>query len=131
MASVHASADNLPPASDARPPDGRGLAAGLHLALLLGGPLGAALNLVFAFVEGLGLRPLVQGTARSVVRFELQLLVLLVGGLALVLTDHETWGLALVGPALLAWLCLPPWAAWRTWRTGRVFRYPVWDLVLR
>ena len=132
MASANASADKGPEGGDATPTDGRGLAAGLHLALLLGGPLGAVLSLVLAVVGGLGLRPLVQATAGAIVRFVLQLLVLLVAGLTLVLaTDHENWGLALVVPALLAWLCLPPWAAWRTWRTGRAFRYPVWDLLLR
>ncbi len=131
-ASANASADSGPGGRDAEPTDGRGLAAVLHLALMLGGPLGAMLSLVLTFLGGLGLRPLVQATARAVVRFVLQLLLLLVGGLALVLTtDHENWGLALVVPALLAWLCLPPWAAWRTLRTGRVFRYPVWDLLPR
>ena len=75
-------------------------------------------------------RALVRMTAGAILRFHAQQLILLVAGVGLALvTHHDTVG----GLLALLWLgaavLLPLLGAALTWRTGRVFRYPIWDVV--
>ncbi|WP_377639086.1 hypothetical protein [Oryzobacter terrae] len=108
---------------------GRGKATVLHLLVPLGGPVGLALSIVVGAVRGRDPRPLVAATEAAILRFAVQLVVLAGLGILLVLAGHEDWA---VGPFALmatAYLFLPVVAAAWTWRTGRVFRYPLWDLV--
>lgn len=108
---------------------GRGLAVVLHLLLVIGGPLGVALSILIPLLLVRDTRPLVAGTADAILRFVAQLGVLGVAGLALLASGHEQLAAAPLVVMAGALLTLPLLAAWRTWRTGRVFRYPVWDLL--
>lgn len=118
------------PPSPAEVP-GRGAATLLHLALPLGGPVGLVIHTVVALVVGRDRRPLVARTADAVLRFAAQVLVLF--GLALLLDQggHDGLARATMTIAIVAWFALPVFAAVRTWRTGRVFHYPMWDLLRR
>lgn len=110
---------------------GRWAATLLHLALPVGGPVGLVIHTVVALVVGRDRRPLVARTADAVLRFAVQ--VVLLFGLALLLDRGGLDGLAraTMTIAIVAWFTVPVFAAVRTWRTGRVFRYPMWDLLRR
>lgn len=110
--------------------DGRRLAAALHLV--------ATLTVVMPFVALVthvarkDHRQLVRLTAAAILRFHAQQLILLVAGVGLALvTHHDTTGGVLALVWLAAAVLFPVVGAIQTWRTGRVFRYPVWDLLRR
>jgi len=130
-----------PPASPLRPPPpgrrpaaavpGRTKATLLHVLVPLGGPVGLVLSIVVGLFAGRDRRPLVRDTEAAILRFAAQLAVLAGVGIVLVVTGHEDWA---VPPLVLmagAYLVLPLVAAAWTYRTGRVFRYPLWDLLRR
>jgi len=109
--------------------DGRRHAAGLHLVAALS-PIALPLVAVVMYFARKDSRPLVRLSAAAILRFETQKLILLVGGVGLALvTHHDTTGGVLALVWLAASILLPLLAAARTWRNGRVFRYPVWDLL--
>lgn len=116
------------PASPTRPA-GVGTAALQHLVLAVGGPLGAVVGVLVGFFLRSDPRPLVRDTARAIRRFVLQLLVPGVAGVVLLANGEDTWGVVLLWSAFLPLFTVPLLAAWRTWRTGRVFRYPILDLL--
>ncbi len=110
---------------------GRGAAVRLHLLALLAGPVGAAIGLLVGWLVRRGTGPpLVEGTARAIARFHVQVVALFAAGMVLAVNGVD-WGGALVLVAVGAMWTLPALAAWLTWRTARVFRYPLWDLVAR
>lgn len=120
----------LDPRAARRVDDGRRYAATLHLiaAVTVLVPLVALVT----HVSRKDHRPLVRDTAGAILRFHLQQLVLLVAGVGLALvTHHDLVGGVLALVWLAAALLCPLIAAAHTWRTGRVFRYPVWDLLRR
>lgn len=126
--------DVVPPRGGTAPPGpedvpGRRAAVFLHLALPLGGPVGLVIHTVVALLVGRDRRPLVAHTADAVLRFAVQ--VVLLFGLALLLDHLGVDGLAraTMTIAIVAWFTVPLLAAVQTWRTGRVFRYPLWDLL--
>ncbi len=103
----------------------------LHLLVLLGGPVGLVLGLVIGLVRGRDPRPLVASTESAILRFAVQLAVLAGLGSLLVVAGHEDWAVAPFAVMAAAYLVLPVVAAVWTYRTGRVFRYPLWDLLRR
>ena len=123
------------PPSPRRPPaaavPGRTKATFLHLLVPLGGPVGLALGLVIGLFAGRDRRPLVRGTESAILRFAVQLAGLAGLGILLVMAGHEDWAVAPFAVMAAAYLVLPVVAAAWTYRTGRVFRYPLWDLLRR
>lgn len=122
-------APSAPPAA-LKADDGRLLAAGLHIiaaTTILVPPVALVTH-----VSRKDHRPLVRLTAAAILRFHVQQLILLVAGVGLALiTHHDTVGGVLALIWLAAAILCPLLGAALTWRTGRVFRYPIWDLVRR
>lgn len=130
-----------PPVAPSRPPSprrppaaavpGRTKATLLHLLVPLGGPVGLVLSIVIGLFAGRDPRPLVRDTEKAILRFAVQLAVLAGLGILLVMAGHEDWAVAPFAVMAAAYLFLPVVAAAWTYRTGRVFRYPLWDLLRR
>lgn len=118
-------------AATARAVPGRGQAAVLHLLVVMGGPIGFAVHVLLFLLGRRNPTRLVRETNASIMRFAAQLLVLFAIGLALHLGDLTLAALVPWMLMLACFLVLPLVAALQTWRTGRVFRYPLWDLVRR
>jgi hypothetical protein len=110
---------------------GRTKATFLHQLVPIGGPVGLAISVVVGLFAGRDPRPLVSGTERAILRFVAQLVVLLAVGVALTLAEQKQWAIATFSVMAGAYLFLPVVAAVWTYATGRVFRYPLWDLVRR
>lgn len=110
---------------------GQDLAVGLHLLVLAGGPAGLVASWVVSRLTRHRLKPpLVRETEAAIWRFSVQIGLVIVASMALILKGQE-WAVWVLLGAVLALWTLPALAAFQTWRTARVFRYPVWDLVVR
>ncbi|WP_353952378.1 DUF4870 domain-containing protein [Knoellia sp. S7-12] len=126
---LHPSAPSAPSAA-LKVDDGRRFAAALHViaaTTVLVPPIALVTH-----VSRKDHRPLVRMTASAILRFHAQQLILLVAGVGLALVTHhdQTAGVLTLVWLAAALLC-PLLGALQTWRTGRVFRYPIWDLLRR